>query len=511
MKQCDRALSPFPIASSSSLPFVASESDPEDSFWSDFTFDFSFLTSEDHKNSLNNDHVDATIVSKELETKNNLESDLKCVDSQTLTSLALISDFDSNVTIGEGRSKLFVPTASVAKSVALANDKDDIELDSPCWRAPQFIPSNVKKKLDRSGREFKEASFKKSPSSSGESSITHTCEARIEQGSDQSTRISVLVHGADESLGLVSQDSVGKTMNILNISNELQKSKKLDPLAPVFVPEKHGAVDQMIAIEKNVHSTSALSSSEDMLFNNVKVETNSSEVDHSLRNVHKWGTTYTFKPQLESQVEIFENTKLDRSSNKSHGRKKLNPLAPQFSLESHRAGSSSLSNVKALSVFDDRHGCSTSSLSPKMDVKKLLTTIHGLSELLVHGSATLESPNEQDLDLINCTVQNLNSYINNRVQEHTGNYSSAIMPKRSIRDHQLPKAKNTSAIVDVKRKEKYSVVSGDMVSDTHFQFGVAKENGFGKVIRNHQTEEQINPQVCVWSLEGNVTQQEKFC
>jgi hypothetical protein len=65
MKQCDRSsLSPFPISSSSlSSSFVASESDPEDSLWSDFTFDFSFLTSEDHKISPNDDN-DATTVPK---------------------------------------------------------------------------------------------------------------------------------------------------------------------------------------------------------------------------------------------------------------------------------------------------------------------------------------------------------------------------------------------------------------------------------------------------------------
>lgn len=60
MKQCNRVLSPFAIASSF-VPFVASESDPEDSFWNDFTFDFSFLTSEEQTK---NDHDDATTVSK---------------------------------------------------------------------------------------------------------------------------------------------------------------------------------------------------------------------------------------------------------------------------------------------------------------------------------------------------------------------------------------------------------------------------------------------------------------
>lgn len=57
--------------------------------------------------------------------------------------------------------------------------------------------------------------------------------------------------------------------------------------------------------------------------------------------------------------------------------------------------------------------------SPKMDVKELLTTIHGLSRLLthVHSSEPSDSQNEQYLDL--------NSYINYRVQERTGNYARA--------------------------------------------------------------------------------------
>lgn len=58
MKQCDRSLSPF--ATSLSSYFVASESDPEDSLWNDFTFDFSFLTSEDQNICPN----DATTVPK---------------------------------------------------------------------------------------------------------------------------------------------------------------------------------------------------------------------------------------------------------------------------------------------------------------------------------------------------------------------------------------------------------------------------------------------------------------
>lgn len=45
MKQCDH----LATIASSSPSFPPSESDPDDSFWRDFTFDFSFLTSDDHK------------------------------------------------------------------------------------------------------------------------------------------------------------------------------------------------------------------------------------------------------------------------------------------------------------------------------------------------------------------------------------------------------------------------------------------------------------------------------
>jgi hypothetical protein len=258
--------------------------------------------------------------------------------------------------------------------------------------APQFLPFNAKKNLNKNGREIEVNS------------------------SNQNTRIGVLIHDADESLGLVSQDSVSNTMSMLDISNEFQKSKKLDPLAPVFVPacaklsEKHGAADHMLTMETNVGSTSGVSSSDSMLLNTFKVVgTHSLVVDRSLRN-------------------RYSNTRLDRSSNKSHGRKKLNPLAPRFSLADHKQNVYGCEVNQAANDFGDRHGCSTSSPSQKVDVKKLLTTIHGLSELLthVHSSETSDLPNEQYLDLINCTVQNLNSYINNRVQEHSGDYASAV-------------------------------------------------------------------------------------
>lgn len=384
-------------------------------------------------------------------------------------------------TNGSGIDKQNLCSANRSVLSEKSSIQDDIVGDSSCWRgtrshntaalgvkslnfrrfsddqnglnglnplAPQYIPPNGKKNLDKKSRVFEEN--------------CSSSEAGIEQGSNQNTRRNVLIHDLDESLGLVSQDRLSNTMSMLDISNEFQKSTKLDPLAPVFVPacaklsavvrEKHGAADHMITMDTNVGSTSGLTSSD------IKVETHSSEANRSLRhqyskNIRECGT-YPFNPQLRSQVQISENTKLDMTSNKSHGRKKLNPLGPQFSLADNKQkvygcvenqaandlpamvngsvlispiGSSS-SNVRAFSDFGDRNGCSTSSPSPKVDVKKLLTTIHGLSELLthVHSSETSDSSNEQYLDLINCTVQNLNSYINNRIQEHTGNYASAV-------------------------------------------------------------------------------------
>uniref|UniRef100_A0A1J3HDB2 Uncharacterized protein n=2 Tax=Noccaea caerulescens TaxID=107243 RepID=A0A1J3HDB2_NOCCA len=672
MKQCDPGLSPFAppfaIGSSSLSSFAASESDPEDSFWRDFTFDFSFLTSDEQKNGIDDEsdvdslsklsrRADSNTVPKAEEselyglaanarTVRNLEIK-KCVDSsQPSSSLAAVSTshFDSNVSNdgAEGRFRCaedregcsgkvlvskdinessFSPLFSKMLKCSIPSDQDDAEVDSPCWRgtrsssfrrctddvnvlyglnplAPQFIPSSAKMKLDKNGTEFEEngsSTLKRSlsstfPPSSGEFGITDPSGAGVEQDYSQKN------NRTDESLGLVSQDSVSEAMSMLDISSRFQTPKKLDPLAPVFVPanaklsavvnEKHGVADHMVAIERNAHSTYALSSSDDMLPKYVEVETHSSEVGRILgnaysTNAHESGKAYSFSPRLRSQVQISENTKQDSSSGKSHGRKKLNPLARQFSLadtkqkvygcEENQAvnglppmvnssvllspvgyrnheelsslhvepsfnevdtkvmgrlhpnilrGSSSRKSqpsketlpfhilessnrVKASSNFGHRHGCSTSS-----DVKKLLTTIHGLSELLthVHGSET-DSPNEQDLDLINCTMQNLNSYINNRVQEHTGNYASAVdsscdfkplpnMRTRSIRDHQLPRAAQNMALnTDFQRKE-YSMVSGNMdpmVPVSHFEFGATQENGFGKVTGNYQTEEQINP------------------
>uniref|UniRef100_A0A1J3DHS9 Uncharacterized protein n=1 Tax=Noccaea caerulescens TaxID=107243 RepID=A0A1J3DHS9_NOCCA len=603
---------PFPIGSpSSSFSVTASKSEHEESIWGDYNLDLSFLSSDDQRSALDTD-----------DSLSNLSRDAETTkEGQILEDAIVLSNPN--------------PVSSKLPELLIESSKDagdDSEEDTPCWigilsrknlspgaksvvisrrstddlsgfhqlnpLAPQFIPSSAKMKLDKNGTEFEEngsSSLKRSlsstfPPSSGEFGITDPSGAGVEQDYSQKN------NRTDESLGLVSQDSVSEAMSMLDISSRFQTPKKLDPLAPVFVPanaklsavvnEKHGVADHMVAIERNAHSTYALSSSDDMLPKYVEVETHSSDVGRILGNAYssnacESGKAYSFSPRLRSQVQISENTKQDSSSGKSHGRKKLNPLARQFSLadtkqkvygcEENQAvnglppmvnssvllspvgyrnheelsslhvepsfnevntkvigrlhpnilrGSSSRKSqpsketlpfhilessnrVKASSDFGHRHGCSTSS-----DVKKLLTTIHGLSELLthVHGSET-DSPNEQDLDLINCTMQNLNSYINNRVQEHTGNYASAVdsscdfkplpnMRTRSIRDHQLPRAAQNMALnTDFQRKE-YSMVSGNMdpmVPVSHFEFGATQENGFGKVTGNYQTEEQINP------------------
>ncbi|CAN8246608.1 unnamed protein product [Cochlearia groenlandica] len=578
MKQCDRGLSPFPIGSSSSLSFAASESDPEDSYWRDFAFDFSFLTSDDDSLSNISRHANPTAIHKAsvlgvasitplAKSVSVVDSNKKCGDSKAEGRLRCSKDkaacSSEDILVSKdiderNSSPLFSKTAGLRikrsssgsgiDKAYIPAEEDDTELDSPCWRgmqshdnaasgtkswnfrssgddlnsfhrlnplAPHFIPSSAKKSLDDSGKQFEEngsSSLKRSlsstfPPSSGDFNINNPYEARIEQESGQKDIIESLIHNADESLGLVSQDSLSKTMSILDITNQFQSPKKLDPLAPVFVPatakpsavvhgNHDGAKDHVIAIETNTPSTSGFGSSDNILLNSVLTERHSSEVDTSFRkgysgSDHESGTKYSFKPRFGSQVRISEKSELDSSSNKFHGQKKLNPLAPQFSLAdtkqniygsviatkqmgrlspslkvqptmdvppfhiSGTAGSSSLTDVKAFSDSGQRYGCSTSSPSPKMDVKKLLTTIHGLSELLIHSSESSDSPNEQDLDLINSTVQNLNSYMNNRVQGQTANFASTV----------------------------------------HSSYDTKLVPNMRKAIGNHQTEDQINPQV----------------
>jgi hypothetical protein len=241
-----------------------------------------------------------------------------------------------------------------------------------------------------------------------------------------------------------------------------------------------------------------------------------------------------------SKVRITVNAKLGGSSSKSHGQRRLNPLAPQFSLadtkqKAYRFENSNFGSTKWYSVepkatlsvkgdTDFKHPlpfhvvetaasssssdvkASLSGSSPKMDVKKLLTKMHGLSELLTlaHGS---DSWNADEVDLVNSTVQNLNLYIQNSIQEQAGNqsvprhssYDIQLLPnksnKLSIRDLQLPRANSMTVDLDVKRKEKYS----ESVPDSRlYQYG---DNGFGQVVaqsgyqyqQNHyQGEEQIN-------------------
>ncbi|VVB11829.1 unnamed protein product [Arabis nemorensis] len=164
--------------------------------------------------------------------------------------------------------------AKMSKSFILS-DQDDVEVDSPCWRgiqshntaasgtmslsfrrssedlnslyrlnplAPQFIPSSAKKNLDKNEKEFEEnssSSLKRSlsstfPPSSGEFSITDPSEAEIPQDSGQKNRTGILIHDADESLGLVSQDSVSKAMSILDISNQFSNALKAGSFGPGF-------------------------------------------------------------------------------------------------------------------------------------------------------------------------------------------------------------------------------------------------------------------------------------
>ncbi|KAL0730799.1 hypothetical protein Bca4012_026893 [Brassica carinata] len=532
MKQCDHHLA----IASSSLPFTASESDPEDSFWRDF-FDFSFLTSDDQKSGLDDGSSELYIVDSNVSMVEERSPPRASVLGVTTTSTTPVAKNDSIAKKGKEAcfSPLFAKISALRiKECPVPSDLYDTEVDSPCWKgavsrniaesgtssvnlrrsrddlnvlyglnpmAPQFIPSTAKMNLDRSGKEFEGSSLKRSlsstfPPSSGEFSINDLYEA----GSDQKISIGVM----DQSLGLVSQDSVSEAMGILDISHEFQRPKKLDPLAPVFVPAYTVVHEKSVVAERNAHSTYA-----------------SSEVGHIgssnpySDNVHQSGKTYSSNPRLGSQVQ----------------KKKLNPLAPQFSLPDTKpkvyGGSvenqAPPTNVNSSVLFSPvsykelhagfahpsvhvepsykevdskqmgphRSFISHGNPSPQMDVKKLLTTIHGLSELLthVHGSDTSASPNEQDLHLINSTVQNLNSYINNQAGNYDGLTSLPNIYKQSIREHQIPKARNLSSTVDFRRKEKYPMVKGETGTEVPF------ENSFGQtVVRNHETEEQINPQ-----------------
>ncbi|CAN6899382.1 unnamed protein product [Brassica oleracea var. botrytis] len=547
MKQCSlgidglrSSLSPSSI-DSSSLTLSASKSEHEDSIFRDYTLDLSFLSSDD---SLSRD-VDTT---KERQDKTALLNPNPLVSK--LPEMLIVS----STVAGDGELELSCANAT-------ENSSTDSEEDTPCWiginsretlasggaicrrstddlsgfrrlnpLAPQFIPSNSIKILEKDEKNGS-SSLKKSlssdfPSSSGEFNLDDAA--------------SIL---ADESLGFVSQDSVSR--------NEFQQSKRLDPLAPVFVPSNAKLTPSVHeAFETNAHSTSALTYSDNKSLGKVKIDTPSGEAGR----IHISGSC---NPWLESTVGLTESAKLGSSSNKSRGQRRLNPLAPQFSLsvtrpkaysyEKYQAvdGSSSLKSPTADSNFgstkwyavesnttlsangnqDFQHpfpfhvvetsaGSSSRNAkalsggsSPKMDVMKLLTTIHGLSELLTlaHGSESSDSPEE--LDLINSTVQNLNMYIQNGIQEQSvvqhNSYDLQLLSnksKLSIRDLQLPSTNNMTVDLGVTRKEKYSVVSGETFPDSGlYQYGVTKDEGFGQVVaksgyqQNHQGEEQINP------------------
>lgn len=452
-----------------------------------------------------------------------------------------------------------VNTTSVMSQISSTeSDQDDSEEDSPCWKgmhsrktlgsgtksmtsrrstddlsgfhrlnplAPQFIPSNSKKKPETDGKNCEEnssSSLKKSlssnfPSSSGEFNLTDP----TEDGRNDAARKSILTHNADDIFGFVSSDSVSETVSMLDSRYEFQPSKRLDPLAPVFVPSSAklspSVHEKQGAFEKNA---TALTSSDDKSLNKVKIVTSSGEVGPSFKSRyggHDLNSTSSYNPWIESDVGITEYAKPGNSSNRSHGQRRLNPLARQFSLadtkpkaydyEKNQAadnlslvvntaglylptayrdhnvvdadlaqspeyvesfipntshGSSSLISPKTDSNFgstkwfavepnptfsvngnkDFKHplpfhvvetAASSSSSdmkalprsSPKMDVKKLLTTMHGLSELLTLAHGSESSDSLEELDLINSTVQNLNLYIKNNIQEHAGNQSVA--------------------------------------------------------------------------------------
>uniref|UniRef100_A0A1J3GKY2 Uncharacterized protein n=1 Tax=Noccaea caerulescens TaxID=107243 RepID=A0A1J3GKY2_NOCCA len=563
---------PFPIGSpSSSFSITASKSEHEESIWGDYNLDLSFLSSDDQRSALDTD-----------DSLSNLSRDAETTKEGQILEDAIVL-LNPN------------PVSSKLPELLIESSKDagdDSEEDTPCWigilsrknaksvvisrrstddlsgfhqlnpLAPQFIPSSSKKNLDTDGGKCEENTSSSSnfPSSSGEFSITDQDDAAARSGG-------VLTPNADGDSGFVSQDIVSKTVSVSDSRNEFQPSKRLDPLAPVFVPssakpspslhEKQGA------FEANANSISALTYSDNKSLDKVKVDTRSGEVGRSEKiqisdRVREPGSTSSY------------NAKLSGSSNKPHGQRRLNPLAPQFSLADTKQkayrnensaglssltgypnmspGSSSLISLKAdnnfgsakwfsvepkttLSVKNDtdfKHplpfhvvetAASSSSSdvkalsgsSPKMDVKKLLTTMHGLSELLTlaHGSDSFNA-NADEVDLVNSTVQNLNLYIQNSIQEQAGNQSVArnnsydiqLLPnksnKLSIRDLQLPRANNMTVDLDVKRKEKYS----ETVPDSRlYQYGVTNDNGFGQVVaqsgyqyqhNHHQGEEQIN-------------------
>ncbi|XP_010499850.1 PREDICTED: uncharacterized protein LOC109124696 [Camelina sativa] len=648
MKQCSHGIDglrtglspsarPFAIGSSSST--ISLKSEHEDSIWGDYTLDLSFLSSDDQRSGVGDDDSLSNL-SRDVEpTKEGLflVDKIACSGKVLVNPNPVLSKLlpevliESSNDVKLGLSCINTTTVRSEKT-SVESDQDDSEEDSPCWKgmhshktsrrstddlsgfrrlnplAPQFIPSNSKKKLEKCDENgsSSSSSLKKSlsstfPSSSGEFNLTDP----LEDGSNDAAKTSVLTHDVDEIFGFVSSDSTSKTVSVSDSRNEFLPSKRLDPLAPVFVPSS-AKLSPSVHEKQGAFETNgiALISLDDKSLNKVKAVTSSREVGHILKSRYggrDLNSTSSYNPWIESDAGFTEYAKPGSSSNKSHGQRRLNPLARQFSLadtkpkaydyEKNQAaddlslvgntpglylpspyrdhcvvdadlaqspvyvervipnmsrGSSSLISPKAESNFgstkwfavepnptfsvkgnkDFKHplpfhvveaAASSSSSdmdalpgpSPKMDVKKLLTTMHGLSELLTlaHGS---DSPNAEELDLVNSTVHNLNLYIKNNIQEHAGNQSVArrnsydlkLLPnksKLSIRDLQLPTANNMTVDLDVKRKDKYSVVSRETVPDSRlYQYGATKDNSFGQVVatngyqQSHQSEEQIN-------------------
>ncbi|KAL0716303.1 hypothetical protein Bca4012_065625 [Brassica carinata] len=439
--------------------------------------------------------------------------------------------------------------------------------------APKFIPSNSKKILEKDGKSCEERgspSLKKCmssdfPSSSGEFNFTHLLEDAasilthnadeslgfVSQGSDSrnefqqykrldpsapvfvpsNAKLSPSVHetnahsasALNKSLGKVKVDTplgeagrahisssynpwleskvgIKDSAKLGSSSNKSLGQRRLNPLAPQFSfadtkpnayrYDKYQAADDFSLMVNPTGYTEHNVAETDLAQSSMYVEP-------LLPNMSR-GSSSHISPTADSNFgstkwyAVEPNTTVSVNGNQDF----QNPL-PFHVVET--AASSSPSNVNALSGS-----------SPKMDVVKLLTTIHGLSELLTlaHGSESSDSPEE--LDLINSTVQNLNMYIQNGFQEQAVNPSVvqhnsydlqflSNKSKLSIRDLQHPRTNNMTVDLDVRRKEKYSVVSGQTFPDSGlYQYGVTKDNGFGQVVaksgyqHNHQGEEQIN-------------------
>ncbi|CAN8290239.1 unnamed protein product [Cochlearia groenlandica] len=611
--------------------FSPSKSEQEDPIWGNYTLDLSFSSSDDQRSGFDEDDSLSNL-SRDVETTKEgqiVEEKMSCTKPVISEQLQLLI---KSAEMSCGNTTTFVSEKTLNGSV----QDDSEEEDSPCWvgklshkaiidsgakslasrrssddlsgfqrlnpLAPRFVPSSSTKNIDTGEitcEEGSTSSLKKSlsstfpSSSSGEFNVTDPPE---DGRNVAATRTSVLTYNAGENVDSVTQGNVSTALITSDSRNEVQPSKGLDPLAPVFVPssaklsplvhEKQGSV------EIKAPSTFALTSSDKKPLNKVTVVARSGEAGHS---VHEVGSTSSYNPRNEPKAGITENAKIGSSSNKPQGLRRLNPLAPQFSLAStkpkayvyekkqivddlslvvntpgfspstgywgHNVGDADFSqpsvyverllpNTSHISPKVDNNFGSTkwftvepettlsvkgtnhfkhpipfhvvetapsssssdpkalSGPSPKMDVKKLLTTMHGLSELLTlaHGPESYNSHDSEELDLINSTVQNLNLYTNNNVQEQawdqttTGynSYDLTMLPRKSklpIRDLQLPTANSMTFNLDANRNENYSMVSGDPCL---YEYGATTYNGFGQAVanssyqQNHQGGDQVN-------------------